>query len=192
MVQPSATSVRTEGEPQTAPSLRSRPARRRRTSLGDPLSEDEQTGLTVAVQSVFRKLDKLYAEIVPRFKLYGFRPPSAGVVARDLSEKIEESIRQHCKTFDEGPGHVDLQRSGQPWEVKICKDSGLTINQSKRVDGENYIVINYRSPSDVRAIWVLWRAEDAFFSPRRQNTNARALRRQAAKMNIEVIYKADR
>lgn len=38
--------------------------------------------------SVFRKLDKLYAEIVPRFQEYGFRPPSAGVVARELSEKI--------------------------------------------------------------------------------------------------------
>lgn len=192
MAQPSATFLRTEREPQGAPGLRSRPARRRKTSSGQPLSDDEKDGLTVAVQSVFRKLDKLYAEIVPRFQHYGFRPPSAGVVARDLSEKIEESIRQHCKTFDEGPGHVDLQRFGQPWEVKICKDSGLTINQSKRVDGENYIVINYRSPSHVKTIWVLWRAEDAFFSPRKPNTNARALRRQSAETNIEVIHEADR
>ena len=191
MVQPSATSFRTEGEPQANSSSRFRPPVRQPASLGQPLSEDEKTGLTVAVQSVFRKLDKLYAEIVPRFQYYGFRPPSAGVVARDLSEKIEESIRQHCKTFDEGPGHVDLQRSGQPWEVKICKDSGLTINQSKRVDGENYIVINYRSPSQVRTIWVLWRAEDAFFSPRKPNANARALRRQKAEVNIEIIYESN-
>lgn len=185
MAQPSATVLRTERE-------RSRPARRRRTSPGQPLSDDEKAGLTVAVQSVFRKLDKLYEEIVPLFQCYGFRPPSAGVVARDLSEKIEESIRQHCKTFDEGRGHVDLQRLGQSWEVKICKDSGLTINQSKHVDGENYIVINYRSPSHVKAIWVLWRAKDAFFSPRKPNTNARALRRQSAEANIEVIHEADR
>ena len=146
--------------------------------------------MTVAVLSVFRKLDKLYAEIVPRFQAFGFKPPSAGVVARDLSEKIEDSIRQHCKTFDRGPGPVDLQRHGEHWEVKICKDSGLTINQSKQVDGENYIVINYRSPSDVKSVWVLWRAEDAFFSPRKSNANARALRRQTAAQNIEVIYKA--
>ena len=192
MVQPSVISFRTEGEPQADPSLRSRPAGCRRTSPGRPLSADEKSSLTVAVQSVFRKLDKLYTEIVPRFQHYGFTPPSAGVVARDLSEKIEESIRQHCKTFDEGPGHADLRRSGQPWEVKICKDNGLTINQSKHVDGENYIVINYRSPSHVRTIWVLWRAEDAFFSPRKRNTNARALRRRAAEMNIEVLYRADR
>ena len=145
--------------------------------------------MTVAVLSVFRKLDKLYAEIVPRFQEFGFKPPSAGVVARDLSEKIEDSIRQHCKTFDRGPGPVDLQRHGEHWEVKICKDSGLTINQSKQVDGENYIVINYRSPSDVKSVWVLWRAEDAFFSPRKSNANARALRRQTAAQNIEVIYK---
>ena len=191
MVQPSVT-PRRAGKPQTASSRRSRPARRRRTSLGQPLSEDEKDSLTTAVQSVFRKLDKLYAEIVPRFQQYGFKPPSAGVVARDLSEKIEESIRQHCKNFDKGPGHVDLQRFGQPWEVKVCKDSGLTINQSKHVDGENYIVINYRSPSDVKTIWVLWRAEDAFFSPRKPNTNARALRRQSAETNIEVIYEAGR
>ena len=145
--------------------------------------------MTVAVLSVFRKLDKLYAEIVPRFQEFGFKLPSAGVVARDLSEKIEDSIRQHCKTFDRGPGPVDLQRHGEHWEVKICKDSGLTINQSKQVDGENYIVINYRSPSDVKSVWVLWRAEDAFFSPRKSNANARALRRQTAAQNIEVIYK---
>ena len=188
MAQPSATSVRAH-KPRADPKP---PGPRRATGTGQPLSEDEKSGLTVAVQSVFRKLDKLYEEIVPLFQQYGFKPPSAGVVARDLSEKIEESIRQHCKTFDEGPGHVDLQRLGQPWEVKICKDSGLTINQSKQVDGENYIVINYRSPSQVRAIWILWHAEDDFFSPRKPNTNARALRRQDAEANIEVIYETDR
>ncbi len=138
------------------------------------------------MQSVFRKLDNLYRKIVPLFEEYGFKSPSAGVVARDLSEKIEDSIRQHCETFDRGPGPVDLQRHGEQWEVKICKDSGLTINQSKRVAGENYIVLNYRSPSHVKSVWVLWRAEDEFFSPRKPNANARAIRRQAAEENIET------
>ena len=174
------------------PSPGSSTERRGRLRPIQPLLVDEKEGLTVAVQSVFRKLDKLYREIVPRFQEYGFRPPSAGVVARDLSEKIEESIRQHCATFDSGPGHADLQRDGEEWEVKICKDSGLTINQSKRVAGENYIVINYRSPSHVKSVWVLWRAEDAFFAERKPNTNARAMRRQAAEANIEIIYKAAR
>ena len=167
------------------------PRARNGTPRVRPLSQDEKASLTVAVQSVFRKLDKLYKEIVPRFEEYGFKPPSAGVVARDLSEKIEDSIRQHCATFDRGPGHVDLQRHGEPWEVKICKNSGLTINQSKRVVGENYIVINYRSPSRVKSVWVLWRADDAFFSERKSNANARALRRPVAEANIEVIYTVD-
>lgn len=29
--------------------------------------------------------------------------------------------------------HCALQRCGHEWEVKICKDSGLTINQSKAI-----------------------------------------------------------
>ena len=168
------------------------PSRRGQSKPVRPLSQDEKTGLTVAVQSVFRKLDNLYREIVPRFEAYGFKPPSAGVVARDLSEKIEDSIRQHCMTFDRGLGHVDLQRDGEQWEVKVCKDRGLTINQSKRVADENYIVINYRSPSHVKRVWILWRAEDAFFAERKPNTNARAMRRQAAEANIELIYEAER
>ena len=184
---PTATSINTQKSPGKA-GLKSKSGRHRHTRRARPLSRDEKDGLTVAVQSVFRKLDNLYREIVPRFEEHGFKPPSAGVVARDLSEKIEDSIRQHCETFDRGPGPVDLQRHGEQWEVKICKDSGLTINQSKRVAGENYIVINYRSPSHVKSVWVLWRAEDEFFSPRKPNANARAMRRQAAEEDIEVIY----
>ena len=187
---PAASLAILEQSPKPRPGLSTKGRGRPRSIR--PLSPDEKDGLTVAVQSVFRKLDKLYGEIVPRFQEYGFKPPSAGVVARDLSEKIEESIRQHCATFDHGPGHADLQRHGEEWEVKICKDSGLTINQSKRVSGENYIVINYRSPSHVKSVWVLWRAESTFFTERKPNTNARTMRRQAAKANIEVIYKADR
>jgi hypothetical protein len=59
--------------------------------------------------------------------------------------------------------------------VKICKDSGLTINQSKVIKGENYIVVNYKANSVVKAIWVLWAAEDRFFSPRLANSNARTV-----------------
>ena len=85
MVQPSAISFRTEGEPQADPSLRSRPAGCRRTSPGQPLSADEKSSLTVAVQSVFRKLDKLYTEIVPRFQHYGFRLASWRGICRRRS-----------------------------------------------------------------------------------------------------------
>jgi len=78
-----------------------------------------------------------------------------------------------------------------PWwtlEVKICKDPGLTINQSKVINGESYIVVNYKANSLVKSIWVLWIAEDRFFSPRLKNSNARSLNRDAAAGNIEVIF----
>ncbi|OFV93924.1 MAG: hypothetical protein A3G76_00690 [Acidobacteria bacterium RIFCSPLOWO2_12_FULL_65_11] len=159
------------------------PAKRQRT----PLTADEREGIALAVNSAFRKLKNLYARIVPVFEDFGFTPPSAGVIARDLSEKIEKAIIQHCESFTKGTGHCDLCRFGQDWEVKICKDSGLTINQSKVINGENYIVVNYRANSIVRSIWILWNAEDRFFSPRLKNSNARSLNRAAAADNIEVI-----
>ena len=74
--------------------------------------------------------------------------------------------------------------------MKICKDSGLTINQSKVINGENYIVVNYRANSVVNKIWVLWSAQDGFFSPRLKNSNARSINREAAGANIEVLFDA--
>jgi hypothetical protein len=81
-------------------------------------------------------------------------------------------------------------RFDQDWEVTICKDSGLTINQSKVIKGESYIVVNYKANSLVKSIWVLWNAEDRFFSPRLPNSNARSLNREAAADNIESIFKS--
>jgi len=88
--------------------------------------------------------------VIPGDPLFGRCPrdrirrtaPSAGVIARDLSEKIEASIVQHCFSCSKGQGHCHLSRDGHEGEVKICKRSGLTINQSKQVAGENYIVVN--------------------------------------------------
>ena len=154
----------------------------------DPLTEDEREGIILAVKSAFLKLKNLYSQIVPIFNEYGFKPPSAGVIARDLSEKIESSIIQHCRTFNKGIKHADLARFGKRWEVKICKDSGLTINQSAVIEGENYIVINYKDNSLVKKIWILWNAEDHFFSERRKNSNARSIEQSKAKTNIEIIY----
>jgi hypothetical protein len=153
-----------------------------------PLTPDERDAIVLAVKSAFTKLKNLYQEITPIIQRYGFTVPSAGVIARDLSEKIEASIVQHCSSFSKGDGYCDLSRDGRPWEVKICKDSGLTINQSKSVRGENYVVVNYKANSQVIRIWVLWRAQDNFFSPRKPNTNARALRHADAAANVEVLF----
>jgi hypothetical protein len=155
-----------------------------------PLTTGERDGIVLAVSSAFMKLKNLYDEIVPTFQSYGFTPPSAGVIARDLSEKIETSIVQHCRSFSKGRNYCDLCRLGQDWEVKICKGAGLTINQSKVIRGENYIVVNYRHDSTVRTIWVLWHAQDRFFSPKKSNSNARTIDRGVAKDAIEVLYSA--
>lgn len=160
--------------------------------LSHPLDDDERQGISLAVNSAFRKLKNLYERIVPVFNDYGFKPPSAGVVARDLSEKIETSIVQHCSSFSRGRGHADLDRFGRPWEVKICKGSGLTINQSKVVEGENYIVVNYQANTAVTRVWILWDARDAFFSERKPNTNARTINMAAAGDHVEIVEERPR
>lgn len=154
------------------------------------LTADEREGIVLAVNSAFRKLKNLYSKVVPIFEDFGFTPPSAGVIARDLSEKIEKAIIQHCESFSKGNGHCDLCRFDEDWEVKICKDSGLTINQSKVINGENYIVVNYKTNSNVSKVWVLWNAQDSFFSPRMKNSNARSVNREAAAKNIEILFQA--
>lgn len=152
------------------------------------LTAEEREGIVLAAKSAFTKLKNLYQEITPIVQKYGFTVPSAGVIARDLSERIEVSIVQHCATFSKGEGHCDLARGGAQWEVKIKRDSGLTINQSKTVNGENYIVINYKAQTKVTRIFVLWESKDEFFSPRKANTNARSLRTNLAGSNIELLF----
>ncbi len=144
----------------------------------------------LAVQSAFTKLRNLYHKVQPIFESYGFTPPSPGVIARDLSEKIETSIAQHCPSFSKGTGTADLERDGRAWEVKVCKDSGLTINQSKVIAGENYIVVNYKANTQVVRVWVLWDAQDHFFSSRHANSNARALLKSVAASRIDVLQSA--
>lgn len=177
----------TNEPPVGGPSQKARRRRKPAYRLKYPLTDDEKAGITLAVNSAFRKLKNLYERILPEFQAFGFQPPSAGVVARDLSEKIETSIVQHCNTFHPGEGHADLMRFNKPWEVKICKGVGLTINQSKVVDGESYVVVNYNNDSTVRRIWVLWDADSDFFSPRKQNSNARTIDFHKAGQHVEMI-----
>jgi hypothetical protein len=66
----------------------------------------------------------------------------------------------------------------------------VRINQSKVINGENYVVVNYKANSLVKSVWILWEAQDGFFSPRLKNSNARTLNREAAAANIEVIFEA--
>ena len=154
------------------------------------LQPDECEAICDAVRSAFRKIGNLYRELEPIFARYGLTPPSPGVIARNLSEEIERAIAQHCTAFEKGGTHHDLQRTGEMWEVKICQRSGLTINQSATIAGEHYIVVNYTtSPVRPSRIWVLWGAQDAWFSPRRLNANARSLTfRNTPTHAIQVLY----
>jgi hypothetical protein len=155
-----------------------------------PLTEEEREAITTAVKSVFAKLKKLHHEIAPIFQKFGFATPSAGVMARDLSEKIEAAIVQHCESFTKGEGHCDLARLEQQWEVKVCLKSGLTINQSKAIKGENYIVVNYTRDTRIISVWVVWDARDDFFSKKKGNSNARGLLKGVAAEHIEVLFAA--
>jgi hypothetical protein len=91
------------------------------------LTKTERRALIVAAESALLKLANLYAKLLPIFTRYGFKSQSAGVISRDVSEKIEEQIILHCSTFTRGAGFADLAQHGQRWEVTICKGSGLTI-----------------------------------------------------------------
>jgi len=55
-----------------------------------------------APEAAKKQAANLYKKIVPVYEYYGFTPPSAGVIARDLSEKIEKAIIQHCESFTKG------------------------------------------------------------------------------------------
>ena len=63
-------------------------------SLADPdrfaLSATERRAVALAAESAFLKLANLYEELIPIFARYGFKPQSAGVVSRDVSEQIEQ------------------------------------------------------------------------------------------------------
>ncbi len=155
-----------------------------------PLTGEEQAAIVLAVQAAFSKLRHLYHKIQPIFESLGFAAPSPGVIAQNLSETIAASIGQHCPSFTKGQFHGDLQRGGFDWEVKVCKDSGLTINQSKVIKGESYIVANYKANAQVVQVWVLWNADDHFFSSRRANSNARALISSVPSTHVQVLQSA--
>jgi len=155
-----------------------------------PLTPAEIRSIVVAAESTFLKIGNMYEELLPIFARYGFKPQSAGVVSRDVSEQIEQQITLHCKSFTRGQGFADLARHGQRWEVKICKGRGLTINQNATIQRENYIVVNYANYSTLRRVWILWEAEDRFFTPRKANLNLRTIIPVEAIGNVQVIFEA--
>lgn len=154
------------------------------------MTDDERIAIVLAVRSAFAGLRSLYEEVEPIFERHGFSAPGISALARDLAQQIETAIVQHCPSFTKGARHRELQRDGRNWHVQVSKDSDLSISQSKVVPGENYIVVNYKGQADVFRIWVLWDAQDHFFTPKRLHSNARALIAPLAKPRIDVLYEA--
>jgi hypothetical protein len=75
-----------------------------------PLTPDEREGIVLAVNSAFRKLKNLYARIVPIFEDFGFTPPSAGVIARDLS--VTRRTRSFARFGFSGMPKIDSSHHG--------------------------------------------------------------------------------
>lgn len=140
----------------------------------------------LAVQSTFSRLRDLHQRVQPLFESFGFESPSATALAHDLPTTIERAIIQHCPSFSREVGKP-LQREGRDWEVKVSKDSGLTINRGKVVDGESYIVVNYRENTQAGSVWVLWDARDHYFSSKRSNSHARTLLMSLSASQIEML-----
>lgn len=154
-----------------------------------PLTTDEAQEIVLAIQSAFKIAANIHAEIVPIYEKYGTPPPSKPAIARTVSENAQVSIARHSKTFKAGVKHADLQRDGLPWEVKIKKGTGMTINQcSPPKRGSTYIVANYTASLEVRRVWILWEPTPELFSPRRENANARALNMTRAYSHIQVLF----
>lgn len=155
-------------------------------ALQRALTAEERAAIVLAVQSTFSRLRELHQRVQPMFETAGFEPASATAMVHDLPQTIEQAILQHCPSFSRQPGRP-LQRDGRDFEIRVAKDSGLTIARSKIVDGENYLVVNYRENAQVAGVWVLWDARDHYFSSKRSNSHARTLLMQLSASQIEVL-----
>ena len=70
----------------------------------------------------------------------GFTPPSPGVMARDLSERIEVSIVQHRNMFEKGVKHADHSRfalrplKDKRLQYQSCADDDEADRKQRRID----------------------------------------------------------
>ena len=76
----------------------------------------------------------LYAKIIPIFEDFGFTPPSVGVIARDLSEKIEKAIIQHCESFTKGDRHSDLLTTRRRRRANVKDDYLAGVDRAEAAD----------------------------------------------------------
>jgi hypothetical protein len=119
--------------------------------------------------SAFRKLKNLYTRIVPIFEDFGFTPPSAGVIARAFSEKIEKAIIQHCESFhsqrETPPRREHAPRRDATWLSR----SVATLRPRNLFNSSRWFEMLSRASRSVGGIRIAVR----FASVKRMSTRAR-------------------
>ena len=159
--------------------------------LQRPLTAEERAAIVLAVQATFTRLRDLHDRVRPLFESARFDLVSPTTMVRDLGDAIERALLQQCPSFSR-PAGARLQREGRDWELRVSKDSGLTIPRARVVDGDHFLVVNYRDNGQVAGVWVLWDARDHYFSSKRSNSHARTLLMDLAAPQIEVLQFAPR
>jgi len=89
-------------------------------------ANDRRAKRLVVAESAFLKLANLYEELLPIFARYGFKPQSAGVVSRDVSEKIKEQSRMFWRRLSRFGTNVKKSRL----PVESCLDKGTNVRPS--------------------------------------------------------------
>jgi hypothetical protein len=90
------------------------------------------------------------------------------------------------------PEYHEPERRDSVGRVRSAEFDPLRLEQrAPQVFGPclewSIIVVNYDAESQVGKVWVLWEAEDQFFSARKANSNARTVDFTTATANVEII-----
>lgn len=104
--------------------------------------------------------DALRGKLAPVFQSYGVSSPAAETMAMNLAIEIDTTIAQHCPTFLSSVRHVDPRLAADPWDVKVCKTSGPSMDPLASVNGKSSLVVNYRAKAQVVRIWAVWQPDD--------------------------------
>ena len=96
-----------------------------------PLTPDEREGIVLAVNSSFSKLKACTRGSSPSSRT------SASRRCRGPYRRRSWGHHPPCESFSKGSAHCHLRRDAADWKVRICQDSGLTINQLKVIADES-------------------------------------------------------
>ena len=149
-----------------------------------PLTAEECRQICDVVESEFDNARRCMDRVKPILAEHRMELRS-GAFSESVGKNIEQSVIGTCPQFvlpESG-----LHRRGERWELKVCKDNGLIINQCSPPEGEHYLVVNYSGEFKPTRVWVLWHSADDLFTERRSNSNMRTLVMALAEQNIQRL-----